>query len=134
MANIADIEGIGAAFAKKLEAAGIKTIEALLKQGATTQGRKTIAEKSGIAEKQILGWVNRADLCRIKGVSTQYGDLLEFSGVDTVVELAQRNSENLFKKMEEVNGQKKLVRSLPTASQVEDWIKQAQSLPRVVTH
>jgi len=42
-----------------------------------------------------LEWVNLADLYRIKGVGEEYSDLLEEAGVDTVVELAQRNPENL---------------------------------------
>ena len=49
-------------------------------------------------------------MSRIKGVSTQYADLLECSGVDTVPELAQRNAEKLHKKMAEVNDEKNLVK------------------------
>lgn len=134
MAKLSEIEGIGEAFAAKLEGAGISTIEGLLDAGSTKKGRKEIAEKSGISEKQILNWVNRADLARIKGVSTQYADLLEFAGVDTVPELAQRNAENLQAKMEEINGQKNLVRKVPTVSQVQDWVAQAKELPRVISY
>ncbi len=82
----------------------------------------------------ILNWVNRADLARIKGVSTQYADLLEAAGVDSVPELAQRNPDNLQVKMAEVNEAKKLVRKVPPASQVKGWVTQAKELPRVVTH
>jgi len=38
--------------------------------------------------------VNHADLCRIDGVGSEYADLLEAAGVDTVPELAQRNAAN----------------------------------------
>ena len=103
MTKISDIEGIGATYAQKLSDIGIKTAEALLKQGATKKGRKEIAEKSSIADKQILKWVNRADLSRIKGIGEEYADLLEVAGVDTVPELGQRNAENLYNKMVEVN-------------------------------
>lgn len=134
MANIKDIEGIGPAFAAKLEEAGIKTDGALLKAGASKNGREEIAEKSGISEKQILEWVNRADLARIKGVGSEYADLLEASGVDSVPELAQRNAANLHAKMTEVNEAKSLVRRVPTENEVEDWVEQAKGLDRVVTH
>jgi len=47
------------------------------------------------------------DLFRIKGVSEEYSELLQVSGVNSVPELAERNSEHLydqsvgiFKKME----------------------------------
>ena len=95
---------------------------------------KEIAEKSGISEKLILEWVNLADLFRIKGVGEEYSDLLEEAGVDTVVELAQRNPDNLYEKVVDVNHQKKLVRKLPTQGQVDDWVRQAKNLPRVVTY
>ncbi len=134
MAKLSDIEGIGETYASKLEAAGINTQENLLEICCEKKGRKDIAEKSGVSEKLILNWVNRADLSRIKGVSTQYADLLECAGVDTVPELAQRNAENLTAKMAEVNEEKNLVRKIPTESQVQDWVAQAKELPRVITH
>ena len=134
MSKIADIEGIGPAYAEKLKAANLDTVEELLEAGASKKGREDIAAKSGISEKLILEWVNRADLARIKGVGSEYADLLEASGVDSVPELAQRNAANLTSKMEEVNAAKSLVRKVPTESQVADWVEQAKNLPKVVTH
>lgn len=134
MANIVDIEGIGEVYAAKLTEYGIETIEGLLEAGKDKTGRQALAEKAGISETHILNWVNRADLARINGIGTQYADLLEHAGVDSVPELAQRNPENLHAKMEEVNAQKNLVNRVPSLSEVTNWIEQAQSLPRVVTH
>ena len=134
MAKLSDIEGIGETYAAKLEGAGITSQENLLKTCCEKKGRVDIADKSGVSEKLILNWVNRADLSRVKGVSTQYADLLECAGVDTVPELAQRNAENLQVKMTEVNEEKNLVRKVPTTSQVEDWVAQAKELPRMVNH
>ena len=134
MAKLSEIEGIGAAYSAQLEAAGVTSLERLLQSCCEKKGRKEMAEKSGISEKLLLTWANRADLSRIKGVSTQYADLLECAGVDTVPELAQRNAENLQAKMVEVNEEKSLVRKLPTLSQVQDWVGQAKELPRVIGH
>ncbi len=134
MAKLVDIEGVGAAYAAKLKAAGVDTTEELLEMGSTPKGRKEIAEKSGISDKRILEWVNHVDLFRISGVGSEYADLLEASGVDTIPELAQRKAENLCKKMEEVNAEKKLVRRLPTVNEVTDWVEQAKKLPRVITY
>lgn len=134
MANIVDIEGIGEVYAAKLTESGIGTIEGLLEAGKDKTGRQALAEKTGISETHILNWVNRADLARISGIGTQYADLLEHAGVDSVPELAQRNPENLHAKMEEVNAQKNLVNRVPSLSEVTSWVDQAKSLPRVVTH
>jgi predicted flap endonuclease-1-like 5' DNA nuclease len=132
--KIIDIEGIGPAGAAKLTKAGIRSVEALLKKGASDKGRKEIAAISGIGHTSILEWVNRADLYRIKGVGSQYSDLLEKAGVDTVVELSKRVPDNLYGKMVEVNKAKNLVKGMPGIKQVKNWINQAKKLPRVVTY
>lgn len=136
MASLTKVEGIGKKNQKQLQKAGISTTEALLKICCTRKGRNQIAKESGISVKLILEWVNHVDLFRVKGVGAQYADLLEASGVDTVVELGKRVPENLHAKMTEVNSKrkKKLVRQLPALSQVKKWTKQAKRLKRVVAH
>ena len=134
MANLENIEGVGKTYAGKLAKAGVTTTNGLLKLGATRKGRSVLAAASGCTEKQILEWVNRADLFRIKGVGEEYSDLLEVAGVDSVPELAQRNANNLHEKMAEVNAAKRLVRQMPSSSVVSAWVAQAKTLPKVVTH
>lgn len=134
MASLTKIEGIGAKTAQKLKKCGMRSTDALLKHCATRKNRKAVAAESGLSEKVLLACVNKADLFRIKGVGEEYSDLLEASGVDTVPELAQRSAANLHKKMGEVNAKKKLVRQLPTASQVAGWVAQAKKLPRVISY
>ena len=134
MTAIIKIEGVGEVFAAKLKEAGINSVEALLKTCATPKARKELATSIDISEKLFLEWANRADLARIMVVSTQYSDLLEAAGVDTVPELAQRNPQNLYKALVTANESKSLVRQLPTESQVADWVKQAKELPRALTY
>jgi predicted flap endonuclease-1-like 5' DNA nuclease len=132
--KIVDVEGIGKTYAGKLSKFGIRSVENLLKQGATPKGRKEIAAATGIGDALILEWVNLADLYRIKGVGSEYADLLEEAGVDTVVELAKRTPDNLYQKMVEVNAAKNLVNKLPGAKQVKSWVEQAKKLPRIVSY
>jgi predicted flap endonuclease-1-like 5' DNA nuclease len=132
--KIEEIEGIGPVFAEKLTNAGIKTVELLLENGASKSGRKKIAEETGIDESKILKWVNMADLFRIKGVASQFAELLEAAGVDTVKELRNRNAENLHAKLSEVQAEKKLTRAVPALSTVADFIEQAKALPPLVTY
>jgi predicted flap endonuclease-1-like 5' DNA nuclease len=132
--KIIDIEGIGPAYAAKLAKVGIRSVEALLKNGASDKGRKEIAKATGITHTSILEWVNRADLYRIKGVGSQYSDLLEKVGVDTVVELSNRVADNLYAKMVEVNRAKNLVNGMPGVKKVKKWIAQAKKLPRIVSY
>lgn len=132
MPKLENVEGIGEVHGAKLREAGIKSIPALLEKGSTSRGRQKIAEDSGLSPKRILTWINHADLKRIKGVERQYAELLEAAGVDTVVELAQRNPVNLHQKMLETNEEKRLVRRPPSLSMVERWIEQAKTLPRII--
>lgn len=132
--DLAYVEGIGEVYSGKLKEAGVETPQVLLERGGTPQGRKELAEATGISGTLILEWVNHVDLFRIKGVGSEYADLLEEAGVDTVVELAQRNPTNLFEKLSEVNVEKSLVRKLPTAAEVEDWVTQAKGLPRMISY
>lgn len=128
------VEGIGPVYADKFRAVGVNTIQDFYEKGASAAGRTDLAESTGISGKLILEWINHVDLYRIKGVGSEYADLLEEAGVDTVVELATRNPANLFEKMVAVNAEKKLVRRVPVQSQVEDWVYQAKMLPRRVTY
>lgn len=109
-------------------------MDGLLKAGADKKSRTALAEKTGISEKRILKCVNMADLFRINGVASQYAELLECAGVDTVRELKHRNAENLAAKMAEVNDAKNLVRRPPSAAVVSDWVAQAKKLPGAVTY
>ncbi len=132
--DIEEIEGIGPAYAEKLRAAGISTIEGLLEQGATPEGRAALVEKTGIDAVRTLRWVNHADLIRVVGIGPEFAELLEAAGVDSVPELAQRNVENLVTALTETNEARSLVRRVPSAAEVTDWIEQAKALPRVVAH
>jgi PAS domain S-box-containing protein len=132
--DITTIEGIGSVYAAKLEEVGITTTEDLLINAGSRKGRKKLVESTGISEKLVLKWVNRADLMRVPGIGEEYSDLLESAGVDTVQELRNRNPENLFNTLSEVNQEKNLVRRVPHLSEVKSWIKAAKEMERRVMY
>lgn len=136
MANykIEEIEGIGPVMGEKLRNAGVNTTDKLLQATLSKQQRKELAEQTGISDALILKFANMADLFRINGVGQEYAELLEAAGVDTVVELSNRKAENLCKKMEEVNEEKKLTRRTPPLASVEQWVEEAKVLPRALTY
>lgn len=132
--KIQEIEGIGPHFAERLGAAGIHTTEDLLSRCARPEGRQHLVSVTGLSMTQVLTWANQADLMRVSGIGSEFGQLLESSGVDTVRELATRNPENLVHAMTRVNEAKKLTRVIPPLKTVEKWVDQARELEPMLTH
>ena len=132
--NILDIEGIGPTYAEKLKAVGIKTTDDLLEMGGTKKGREKISASTGIPESLILTWVNHSDLFRIKGIASQFSELLEGAGVNTVREFAQRNAENLHAKLTETNEKFGLSGRVPSVDKLKEMIEIAKTLKAKVSH
>ena len=136
MANypIEEVEGIGPVMGDKLRAAGIKDTDSLLANCLTDKQRKELAAKTDISDKLILRFANMVDLFRISGIGSEFSELLEAAGVDTVPELANRNPANLVAAMAKVNGEKKLTRRVPTEAEVVKLAAQAKELPRMLVY
>ncbi len=132
--KIEEIEGIGSAYAAKLNEADVFTTDDLLRKAATKQGRRSLAEATGISEKLILKWANHADLFRIKGIAGQFAELLEASGVDTVKELRHRVAANLHAKLVEVNEARNLCNRVPAESEIQRMIDQAKELEPAISY
>ena len=72
---------------------------------------------------------------RIKGVGSEYSDLLEAAGVDSPSELANRNAANLAITFQEVVAARPgIVRRVPSEAEVAGWIAESKELPKVVEH
>jgi len=132
--KIEDIEGVGPKTGQAFRNAGIRTVDQLLEVACNKKGRRLLSEKTEISEAKVLKCVNMADLFRINGVASQYAELLEGAGVDTVKELRNRNAENLAAKMVGINAEQKIVRKPPSAKIVASWIEQAKALPPKISH
>ena len=132
--KIEQVEGIGAVYAEKLAAVGIKTTDDLLAKCASAKGRKATEEATGISHKLILKWTNHADLFRINGIAGQFAELLEAAGVDTVKEFRHRVPANLQPKLVEVNNAKNLCNRVPAVSELEKMIAQAKELEPLITY
>ncbi len=133
--KIEEVEGIGPTFAAKLAEAGVATTDDLLDHGATAARRDKLSEATGISERLLLEWVNHADLMRIKGVGSEYADLLEAAGVDSCAELARRNAANLATTFLELDAARpNVVRQVPSEATIAGWIEQAGGMAKIVSH
>ena len=133
--GVADVEGIGPAYAETLAAAGIATTDDLLAAGARRYDRERIAEATGISSKLLLEWVDIVDLMRVPGVGPQYSDLLAAAGVGSPAELAHRNPAHLAITVQEVVAARPgIVRRIPSEAEIAAWIEEAAKLDMVVEH
>ncbi len=133
--NIVEVEGIGPVYAEQLSAIGVATTDDLLSQGASRAGRAALEKATGIDGTQILKWVNRVDLMRIPGVGSEYSDLLEAGGVDSVAELAQRNPANLAQVFADLDAARPdWIRRVPSEDTVRGWVEAAKGMPRGVEY
>jgi predicted flap endonuclease-1-like 5' DNA nuclease len=133
--KIEDIEGIGPVYSRRLRKAGIRSVASFLKRSCHRKGRRELAAATGLKEDLILKWANMADLYRIKGVGSEYAELLEKAGVDTVKELRRRNPESLNASMAKVNRRGRArVRRLPGLKRVRSWVNKAKKLKPLVRY
>ena len=107
---------------------------ALMVDDETLYRTMEVAAKTGAPEKCVLDWVTAADRMRIKGVGSEYSELLRAAGVRTVNELRFRNPQKLASVMGEVNTRRKLVRVLPSVNTVARWIETAKKLPPLISY
>ena len=133
MASIAAIRSISHRDATKLRKARVRTTDALLAQAATRRGRSEVSDRTGISTADLLRWAQQADLMRIKGVGSEYADLLAAAGVDTIKALRRRNAANLMVAMTQVNTKRRLVQRLPTVEMVQGWIDEANTIEPIVS-
>jgi predicted flap endonuclease-1-like 5' DNA nuclease len=133
MASISAIRAIGHRDATKLRKARVRTTDALLQQAATRKGRAEVSAKTNIATADLLSWAQQADLMRIKGIGSEYADLLGGTGVDTIKVLRRRNAANLMAAMNQVNTKRRLVQRLPTVEMIQGWIDTSVDLEPLVS-
>ncbi|HFC53631.1 MAG TPA: DUF4332 domain-containing protein [Gammaproteobacteria bacterium] len=130
---VEEVEGIGKGFGKKLRALGIETTEDLLQRCCTRQGWEEVADKIGLKERYVVRkWASMSDLMRITGIMGQYAELLEFSDVNSVQDLASRDPAQLLEKLKDVNQREHRVKEVPSLEAVASWIEQAKTLDAVM--
>ncbi len=129
--DLIDVEGIGPAYLKKLNAAGISNRAGLLAKGATAEGLTSLAESSSIGEAMLSKWVSQIDLERIPGLTDQDAEILVAAGVNSAQSLGQINPDELNGKMIAINVDKNLVQEVPSVAKINEWIEQAKQLPAI---
>lgn len=125
-------QAIPTADAQKLKGAGVSTTFQLLERAGDTRARKELARATKIADKTLEGWVQMADVMRVKGVGPDVARLLAACGVHTVTQLKSQDATRLNDEIVKVNSKQHLSENPPSVEHLQAWIAQAQTLPIVL--
>jgi len=131
---VAKLDGMTAQAAAKLRKQGIRTAEKLIEVASRARSRRRLAKQTGIADPQLLEWVNIANYLQIKGMGAAKAKLIRATGVNTVRDLGIRNPATLARRMRELNEKQKLVRALPSEASVKVLIERARKHDRKITY
>jgi hypothetical protein len=130
---ISEIPGMSTDVAVILKKDGIRTTIGFLRAAKTPKQRLKMAAKTGANCKLVLEWATACDRLRVKGIGTEYAQLLGDIGVKTVSDLRFRNPHNLVERMRQANKDRH-VQLLPKEKTVERWIENAKKLPPLIRY
>lgn len=121
------IEGIGEAYATRLNQHGIITIPQLL-----AAHPEDVAAKIDVTADLVRDWQSMGQLMEVKGIGPQYAEILVMAGVKRIGELAQADAVALTARIDAIEeGRKKAVLGTNvTQKHVERWIAAAKDYMR----
>jgi predicted flap endonuclease-1-like 5' DNA nuclease len=121
------IEGIGEAYASRLNQHGIITIPQLMDASP-----EDVAAKIGVTSALVREWQAAGQLMRVKGIGPQYAEILVMAGITTIGQLAQSDPAALTAKIDAIEDSRKVrVTGIDvTQARVERWINAAKEYLR----
>lgn len=125
--SLASLRGLTAIEVSKLNNAGIKTAQDLLKAAAMPTAEKKLAAATGLTATRMREAVNRADLVRLDGMGPATADFFENVGVNSLKELAQRNPASLVATLKAyATKHPELNYTAPSAAKVREYVAKAK--------
>ena len=80
---------------ERLATMGIRSADEILEAGCTPEGRRRLAEESGVPPESVLEVVKLSDLARIRGIKGIRARLYHDAGVDTLEKMAAWDPEEM---------------------------------------
>lgn len=121
--DVADIPGVGDAYAERMRNEGVTTIAAFMTRTEDEASTKRFAEMTGIAPGRLMSWRSRIDLKAIDGVDEAYAALMREAGYATLAVVASADPETMSDRMAALSPDR-----MPSRSTIEGWIKSADAL------
>lgn len=115
---------------KVLAGIGVRTNLQLLEQGCTPQGRKVLAESTGLPDSMITDLVNRADFSRLPWASKATISNFIGAGYSSLFKLADADAERLFEDFFRYG--KSIGKNLKLGNEIENSYRIAKIVPHLV--
>lgn len=133
MGRILDLRYLEPDEAERLVDFGVASTDRLLLVAAHKKGREDLSQETGIAEERLLHIVHLADMMRVKGIGSEYSDLLDQAGVQTLAKLEDCGPDQLHQELIDLNEEQQIVRRVPSEGDVRAWVDGAQSINSIVS-
>ena len=106
----------------------------MLKVGRTGEGRRKLAEQTGVPLGAVLELVKLADMSRIVGLKSKRARLYYDAGLDTLDKIAKQDPEKMQQMFAEFVERTEFDGSPPPVSETAFAVKLAKYLPRIVQY
>ncbi|MEW6377419.1 MAG: DUF4332 domain-containing protein [Thermodesulfobacteriota bacterium] len=120
--RLEDAYWIDLKYQKELPKVGIATLDDLLSKTREKKERDELALRLLIPKEELVQWVEKARLVKLKGLGVENLRLLEGVGIHSVSALAKEDSEKLYTKMEQIFH----VKPPPKKAKIRIWVREAQ--------
>lgn len=124
-----DVPGIGPFQAAQLARMRIVDAEDLVELCGTGDGRRAVADSTGMHPEHLRQWARAAELMQIGGLPPVHVELLLASGVGSIDVLGARTAPELADALVNINAAQRITEAVPSRAEIDEWIRQARSLP-----
>ncbi|NLI97673.1 DUF4332 domain-containing protein [bacterium] len=128
MPSLTKIRGLESENIKKLTKIGIKTTAQLLKQGLTSESRRSLADILGVQPSVILRWVKYSAFFQIEGITPEYVELLNAAGITSPQALSVYSARELEAILERIIEERGNGIKPPTYEKISMWISHSKKL------
>jgi hypothetical protein len=132
--KLKEFRGVTEVDLKKLESAGIRNVNEMIKAGKTPTGRKELSAETGVPVETILELVKLSDLARIQGVKGIRARLYYDAGVDTMEKMAKCDPEELRAHLVEFVKKTGFKGIAPLPKEAKCTVEMARRMPRIVEY
>lgn len=132
--KLGEFRGVSVADLAKLEHAGIRNVNDMIKAGQTSAKRKELSAKTGVSVATILELVKLSDMSRIQGVKGIRARLYYNAGIDTMEKMAKWNPIELREMLTKFVEKTGFNGIAPLPKEAKFTVEMAKRMPKIIEY